>query len=96
MDEKDSSINTLDKVIQNFNSCLSNNLISPEENRNFSSLIKKITNEIYFLYELRYYNVSFILTRGNLEKNDIQKTIDAVIESSYLPLTIFVIGIGKK
>jgi hypothetical protein len=96
MDEKDSSINTLDKVIQNFNSCLSNNLISPEENRNFSSLIKKITNEIYFLYELRYYNVSFILTRGNLEKNDIQKTIDAVIESSYLPLTIFVIGIGKN
>ena len=96
MDEKDSSINTLDKVIQNFNSCLSNNLIKPEENRNFSSLIRKITNEIYFLYELRYYNVSFILTRGNLEKNDIQKTIDAIIESSYLPLTIFVIGIGKN
>ena len=96
MNEKDSSINTIEKVIQNFNSCLSKNLIEPQENRNISSLIKKITNEIYNLYELRFYNVSFILTRGNIEKNDIQKTIDAIIESSYLPLTIFVIGIGKN
>ena len=96
MNEKDSSINTIEKVIQNFNSCLSKNLIEPQEDRNISSLIKKITNEIYNLYELRFYNVSFILTRGNIEKNDIQKTIDAIIESSYLPLTIFVIGIGKN
>ena len=96
MNEDNSPINTIEKVIQKFNSCLSEEKINPEENRNFSSLIKKITRTIYSLYELRYYNISFILTRGELENNDIQKTIDAIIESGYLPLTIFVIGIGKK
>ena len=96
MNEDNSPINTIEKVIQKFNSCLSENKINPEDNRNFSSLIKKITRTIYSLYELRYYNVSFILTRGALENKDIQKTIDAIIESGYLPLTIFVIGIGKN
>ena len=96
MNEDNSPINTIEKVIQKFNSCLSENKIIPEDKRNFSSLIKKITKTIYSLYELRYYNVSFILTRGALENNDIQRTIDAMIESGYLPLTIFVIGIGKN
>ena len=96
MNEDNSPINTIEKVIKTFNSCLSENKINPEDKRNFSSLIKKITKTIYSLYELRYYNVSFILTRGALENNDIQKTIDAIIENGYLPLTIFVIGIGKN
>ena len=96
MNEKDSSVNTIDKVINFFNMCLEQNLIKPEKNNHLSSIIKKITNEIYKLYEIRYYNVSFIITRGVIEQNDIKKTLDAIIESSYLPLTIIIIGVGKN
>ena len=96
MNEKDSSVNTIDKVINYFNICLEQNLIKSEKNNHLSPIIKKITNEIYKLYEIRYYNVSFIITRGVIEQNDIKKTIDAIIESSYLPLTIIIIGVGKN
>ena len=96
MNEKDSSVNTIDKVINYFKMCLEQNLIKPEKNNHLSSIIKKITNEIYKLYEISYYNVSFIITRGVIEQNDIKKTLDAIIESSYLPLTIIIIGVGKN
>lgn len=96
MKENDSGINTIEKVIQHFNSSLFDSKIIPEGNVILSSLIKEVTKQIYKLYEIRYYNVSFIVTRGNIEQSDIQKTIDAIIESSYLPLTIFIIGVGKN
>ena len=96
MKENDSGINTIEKVIQHFNSSLFDSKIIPEGNVILSSLIKEVTNQIYKLYEIRYYNISFIVTRGNIEQSDIQNTIDAIIESSYLPLTIFIIGVGKN
>lgn len=96
LNEKDSSIQTMDIVLSYFNLCLKKNLIRPEKNINFSSIIKQITQEIYKLYEIRYYNVSFIITRGEISKNDITKAIDSIIESSYLPLSIFIIGVGKN
>ena len=96
MNEKDSSINTIDKVIYHFNECIEKKLIDPDNKIILSSLIKKLTNDIYKLYEIRFYNVSFIIIRGNVEKKDAKKIIDKIIESSYLPLTIFVIGVGKN
>ena len=96
MNEKDSSVNTIDKVNYYFNICLEKNLVKPENNNYLSPIIKQITNEIYKLYEIRYYNVSFIITRGVIEQKDIKKTIDAIIESSYLPLTIIIICVGKN
>ena len=92
---KDSSIYTMDEVLKNFEKCLNTNSIISLKNINLSPIIKKITKDIYKLYNLRYYNVSFIIIRGNIDKNDIQKTIDAIIESSYLPLTTIVIGLGN-
>ena len=92
---KDSSIYTMDEVLKNFEKFLNTNSIISLKNINLSPIIKKITKDIYKLYNLRYYNVSFIIIRGNIDKNDIQKTIDAIIESSYLPLTTIVIGLGN-
>ena len=94
--QKNSTNQTMEKVRENFEKCITENLIIPENNIILSNLIKKITNDIYNAYELRFYNVSFIIIRGVLDKNDIEKTIDAIIESSYLPLTIIIIGVGKN
>ena len=68
----------------------------PEIKVCISSLIRKITMKIYELYKANYYNVLFILARELTDENDRQETIDAFIESSYLPLTIIIIGEGKN
>ena len=92
---KDSSIYTIDEVINNFEKCLNTNSIISLKKIDLSHIIKKITKDIYKLYNLIYYNVSFIIIRGNIDKNDTQNTIDAIIESSYLPLTTIVVGVGN-
>ena len=68
----------------------------PEIKVCISSLIRKITKKIYELYKTNNYNVLFILARELTDENDRQETIDAFIESSYLPLTIIIIGEGKN
>ena len=92
MNEKDCSLNSIENVLKCFNRCLENYI--PENKIYLSPLIKRITKTIYNLYEIRFYNVSFIIIRGVID--DIQKTIDSIIESSYLPLTIFIVGVGKN
>ena len=94
--KNNSLIQTMEKVVEKFEKCLNENLITPEKSIILSPLIKKITNDIFKSYELRFYNVSFIITRGVVDKDDIKKTIDAIIESNYLPLTIIIIGVGKN
>jgi hypothetical protein len=96
MNEKDSKIHTIDNVITFYNYCLTQNKIVSERNIYFSSIIKKITNNIYKLYEINYYNILFIIAHNIVDKNDIKKTIDSIIESCYLPLSIIIIYLGKK
>ena len=52
--------------------------------------------EMYFLYDLKYYNILFILARELPTYKDKQDTIDAFVESSYLPLTIIIIYEGEN
>ena len=59
-----------------------------------SKLRRKITDKIYKLYELRNFNVLFILAKELPYRKDKQELIDSIIESSYLPLIIIVIGEG--
>lgn len=96
MNEKDSKIHTIDSVIYNYNLCLSQNKIVSERIIYFSSIIKNITNNIYKLYEINYYNILFIIAHNIVDKNDIKKTIDSIIESCYLPLSIIIIYLGKN
>ena len=90
MEEKD--ILELDRKFLEY---YSNNSI-PDKKICLSSLIRKITKEIYTLYKTNYYNALFILARELTDEKDKQETIDAIIESSYLPLTIIIIGEGKN
>ena len=94
--KNDSKINKIKDVLKYFKLCLINNFIKKESYINLSSLIKKITKEIYKLNEISHYNTAFIIMRGVIDQNDITRTIDSIIESSLLPLTIFIIGVGRN
>jgi hypothetical protein len=59
-------------------------------------MVKKITKDIFRFYDEKYYNIFFILARELTDISDKQNTIDAFIESGYLPLTIIIIGEGKN
>ena len=83
-----------EELIQTFTKCLDN--IIPHKEVNFSSVIRKMTKEMYLIYDLRYYYILFILARELPTNNDKQETIDAFVESSYLPLTIIIICEGKN
>ena len=91
--EEDKSIN-FDNFNQIYDNCL--NYIIPEKKVNLSLMIKKITKDIFRFYDERYYNIFFILARELTDISDKQNTIDAFIESGYLPLTIIIIGEGKN
>ena len=83
------------KICRNDLDYYSANVI-PDRKVCLSSLIRKITKNIYELYKTNYYNVLFILARELTDDIDKQETIDAIIESSYLPLTIIIIGEGQN
>ena len=63
----------------------------------FTPILDKVIQEIK--YDLRnrqeenHYYVLLILTDGNI--NDMQQTCDKIVEASYLPLSIIIVGIGN-
>ena len=91
--EEDKSIHC-ENFNQKFDNCL--NYIVPEKKVLLSLMIKKITKDIFQFYDEKFYNVLFIFARELTEDKDRQNTIDAFIESGYLPLTIIIIGEGKN
>ena len=93
MKDKNSAI-CYEKVIEEYKKCLSN--IISDEKIYLSSVIRKITKEIYNSYDLRYYNVLFILSRELTAEEDNQEIIDVFIESGYLPLSIIIICEGQN
>jgi len=93
MNENDSSINTYEKVFESYNNCL--NKIISNNKIYLSPLIKTITKEILNLSEVKNYNISFIFIK-DIINDDIQELINTIIDSSYLPLTIIIVYIGKN
>ena len=93
MKDKNSPIN-YEKVLEEYQNCLSN--IISDNKVYLSSLIRKITKEIYNLYDLRYYNILFILSRELTAEEDNLEAIDVFVESGYLPLTIIIICEGQN
>ena len=91
--EIDASINSIDKILGSYNNCLKE--ITSDYKIYLSPLINKVNNEINNLHEVKNYNILFILLKENIYYDDIKNTIDFIIESSYLPLTIIIIGVGN-
>ena len=61
-----------------------------------SPLITNIRKVIYNKYKPDTYSIFFLLINSPPKIEDYQNTIDALIENSFLPLSVVVIGIGNN
>ena len=88
-------IKTIDNVLKQYRECLIKNKLSFAGPTYFSPLIRKVISRIN-KYDLFEYHILMILTDGIIEEEDFQPTIDAIVEASFLPLSIIIIGIGDE
>ena len=88
--EKDPNIEFVDNIIKSYHECLNKIFLSGPTF--FSPIIKNIINEIKKQNDPKEYQVLMILTDGIIQ--DMDKTIDALVEGSFYPLSVIIIGIG--
>ena len=84
----------LDKITSVLYNSNNLNMIIPEKIILLSPLINKIINDINISYKNNIYYVSFIFLSDDIDKSDYKETINNIITSSYLPLSIIIIGVG--
>ena len=85
----------LTKIKEAYIECLKK--IDFSENNNYlSPLLNHIQKRIYEKNNLTNYYILFLLINKCPKKDDIQNTIDALIQTSFLPLSIVIIGIGDN
>jgi len=87
--------NNINNIIEGYKQYLEQPGIIPAEKIVISSLIDEIINKIFKSYQSDIYNILFLFLSGDIDEKDQQKTIDYIIRSSYLPLSIIVIGVGN-
>ena len=85
----------IDELIKDYKNFLEHSNIIPEGKIILSPLIKQTIDDIYNSYKSSIYNVLFLLLTGDIDKNDIKSTVNSLILSSHLPLSIIVIGVGN-
>lgn len=89
-----SNVNS-DVLLEKYKAFIESTFVIPEKKILVSPLIKKITKDVSKLFDSKVYNVSFILLSNNIDEKDKKKVINNIISSSYLPLSIIVIGVGN-
>ena len=70
--------------------------ITFSKNSSLSPLINKIKMSIISKYKADTYSIIFLLINSPPKTEDYQKCIDYLIENTYLPLSLIVIGIGNN
>ena len=89
--QKDPEIYTIDNVIKEYHNCFQKIILAgPTE---FCPLIQRVNENIKKENNPLKYHILMILTDGIIV--DQQKTIDALVEGSFLPLSVIIIGIGN-
>ena len=84
-------IYTIDNVIEEYKKCFGNiQLAGPTK---FCPMIRKVIENIRKENNPLKYHILLILTDGIIL--DMQETIDALVEGSFLPLSVIIIGIGN-
>ena len=90
----DPKINTIDNILKIYREQIPKlDFAGPTY---FAPLIQKLNNTVkQELIEEHFmnYNILMILTDGQI--NDMSATIDALVEASFLPISVIIIGIGK-
>ena len=85
-------IKTIDNILKIYRDCLLKNKITFSGPTEFTPLIKEVISRIN-KDDLFEYHILMILTDGVI--NDLQETIDILVEASLLPLSVIIIGIGN-
>ena len=91
--KNDPNIYTIGNIIKTYHEIIEKDKLDFTGPTNFSPLIKKVISRIN-QNNLFEYHILMILTDGVID--DLQDTIDLLVEASYLPLSVIIIGIGNK
>ena len=84
-------IQTIDNVIKEYRNCFKNiQLAGPTR---FCPMISKVIDNIKAQNNPLKYHILLLLTDGIIL--DMQETIDALVEGSFFPLSVIIIGIGN-
>ena len=94
--QENPEIHGIDNILKAYRSSLKN--VELSGNTKFSFILKRVISNInkdlkYKKAENHYY-ILLILTDGVV--NDLKDTIDLIVEGSYLPLSIVIVGIGNE
>ena len=84
-------IYTIENIIKCYRDCISGNKLTFSGPNKFTPLINTVISRIE--KDKFEYHILMILTNGVIE--DMQETIDALVEGSFLPLSVIIIGIGN-
>ena len=90
----DPNINLIDNVLKEYRQFITQvTLWGPT---NFAPMINDLNREVKDNLQnglIMHYNILLILTDGQI--NDMQDTIDALVEASFLPISVIIVGIGN-
>ena len=86
----DPQIYTINNILVEYQKCLERIVFAGPTC--FSPIIKKVIDMINAKNNIMEYEILMILTDGVI--NDMEETIDALVEGSFLPLSVIIIGIG--
>lgn len=90
--KEDPNIKFVDNIVEEYHKCLDKIYFSHPTY--FAPIINKIIEEIKKQEDMFEYHVLMILTDGVID--DLKETIDALVEGSFYPLSVIIIGIGDK
>ena len=88
--KEDPNIQFVDNIMKEYYSCLDKITFSGPTN--FAPIINKIIENIKKENDNKEYHVLMMLTDGIID--DLDDTIDALVEGSFLPLSVIIVGIG--
>jgi hypothetical protein len=88
--QQDPNIKTIDGVLNTY--CQVMPTLSFSGPTNFAPLLTQTINNIKSFNNPNVYNILLILTDGMI--NDMDQTIDALVEASFMPLSVIIVGIG--
>ena len=86
-------IYTIGNIIKTYHEIIEQDRLDFSGPTKFAPLIKNVISRIN-KNNLFEYHILMILTDGVID--DLQDTIDLLVEASYLPLSVIIIGIGKE
>jgi len=90
--KEDPNIKFVENIVEEYHKCLDKIYFSHPTY--FAPIINKIIEEIKKQNDMFEYHVLMILTDGVID--DLKETIDALVEGSFYPLSVIIIGIGDK